>query len=215
MQFSELTVRLLLIFFPGIISALIVDKLTLHRGREFKEFLLNSFLLGLSSYFLFYMIIGLNNLIAELRGLVPTWKLHFLMSLTDRKVPINITEVIIATFIAIILAFLISFSINHKFLHRFAIKMKLSSKFAQLDVWAYVFDSPDIDWITVRDIENDLMYQGWVEAFSDTHDTNELFLRDVIVYKNSTGEELYSVGAMYITGYSNKLILECPVSSNV
>ncbi len=211
MQFSELTVRLLLIFFPGIIAALIVDNLTTHRERDFKQFLLHAFLLGLSSYFILYILLGVNNLIVTLKGLIPTWKVSFLTSLTNGKSPINITEVIVASVISILLAFLISFAINHKLLHRLAAKFKISKKFGHLDVWEYVFDSPDVEWITIRDIENDLMYQGWVEAYSDTRDKNELLLRDVIVYRNSTSEELYSVGALYITRDKDNLLLEFTV----
>lgn len=197
MQLSELTIRLLLIFFPGIISSLIIDNLISHREREFKIFLLYSFILGLASYFILYIIISINNFLVILRGLIPSWKVSFLNSLIDKKADINIKEVVIATLIAIILALLISALINHRLLHKFAKKLKISKRFGQLDVWSYVLDSPDIDWVIIRDLENDLMYQGWIEAFSDTYDTNELFIRDVKVYKNSTAEELYFMQGIY------------------
>ncbi|MGN7298270.1 DUF6338 family protein [Ferdinandcohnia sp. SAFN-114] len=210
MQFSELTIRLLLIFFPGILAALIIDSLTVHRGREFKVFILNSFIVGLASYFVLYILIGINNLIVKLNGYEPTWKVSFFNSLIDKTSTINIKEVIVAIFIAIVLAFIISTAINYKILHRLAKKLKITKKFGQLDVWSYVFDSPDIEWIIVRDIDNDLLYQGWVEAFSDTYDKNELFLREVFVYRNSTSEELYFMEGVYITKDSNNLILEFP-----
>jgi hypothetical protein len=213
MEFSELTIRLLLIFFPGILASMIVDSLTAHRGRDFKVFLLNSFILGLAAYLILFICIGINNLIVKLRGLVPTWEVDFLNSLIDKTSDINFTEVIIASLISIILAFLVSAFINYKILHKLSIKLKLTKKFGQLDVWSYVFDSPDIDWIIVRDLEIDLMYQGWVEAFSDTYDNNELFIRDVLVYRNSTAEELYFMAGVYITKESNNLIIEFPKSN--
>ncbi|MGM0878098.1 MAG: hypothetical protein ACQEWV_26135 [Bacillota bacterium] len=71
--------------------------------------------------------------------------------------------------ISVLLAFLISVGINRKLLHRFAKNLKITKKFGQLDVWSYTFDSPDIGWVIVRDLDKDLMYQGWDEAFSDTH----------------------------------------------
>lgn len=214
MQFSELTVRLLLIFFPGIISAIIIDNLTIHRGREFKVFLLNAFTLGLASYFILFIWISVNNWIVRLKGLVPSWEVNFLDSLIDKTKNIDIKEVLIATMISVLLAFLISAGINHKLLHRFAKKLKITKKFGQLDVWSYTFDSPDIGWVIVRDLDKDLMYQGWVEAFSDTYENNELLLRDVNVYRNSTAEELYFMQGIYITRELNNIIIEFPQIAN-
>ncbi|WP_417900464.1 DUF6338 family protein [Bacillus haimaensis] len=214
MQFSELTVRLLLIFFPGIISAIIIDNLTIHRGRELKVFLLNAFILGLASYFILFIWISINNWIVKLRGLEPTWKVNFLDSLIDKTSNIDIKEVLIATMISFLLGLLISAAINYKILHRFAKKIKITKKFGQLDVWSYTFDSPDIGWVIVRDLDQDLMYQGWVEAFSDTHEINELLLRDVNVYRNSTAEELYFMQGLYITRDLNNIIIEFPQIEN-
>lgn len=210
MEFSELTIRLLLIFFPGILASLIIDSLTVHRGREFNMFILNSFILGLTSYFILYIIVSINNLLVQMMGLIPTWEINFLNSLIDKSSNINIKEVIAASIIAIFLAFVVSTAINYKILHRFSKRLKITKKFGQLDVWSYVFDSPDIGWIIVRDLENDLMYQGWVEAFSDTFANNEIFIREVIVYRNSTSEELYFMEGVYITKDQNNLVLEFP-----
>ncbi|TYS51151.1 DUF6338 family protein [Bacillus infantis] len=214
MQFSELTVRLLLIFFPGIISSLIIDNLTIHRGREFKVFLLHSFMLGLSSYFMLFIVVAINNWIVSLRDLTPTWRVNFLDSLIKEDASINITEVLIATVISIFLSILFSAFINHKLLHRLAKMAKVTKKFGQLDVWSYTFDSPDIGWVIIRDLEKDLMYQGWVEAFSDTHEGNELLLRDVNVYTNSTAQELYFMEGVYISCNLNNIIIEFPVIAN-
>ncbi|WP_201714683.1 DUF6338 family protein [Rossellomorea arthrocnemi] len=214
MQFSELTIRLLLIFFPGIISAIIIDNLTIHRGRELKVFLLNAFILGLASYFILFILISINNWIVKLKGLDPSWKVKFLNSLIDKKSNIDIKEVLIATMISFLLGLLISAAINYKILHRIAKKIKITKKFGQLDVWSYTFDSPDIGWIIVRDLDQDLMYQGWIEAFSDTHEINELLLRDVNVYRNSTAEELYFMQGLYITRDLNNIIIEFPHIEN-
>ncbi|WP_255301356.1 DUF6338 family protein [Bacillus thuringiensis] len=207
---SELTIRLLLIFFPGIISLLIIDTLTPHRVREFKMFLLHSFILGLASYFLLYVFISINNFFVIMKGLIPTWKVSFLNSLVNKQASIDIKEVVIATIVAILLAFAISTILNRKFLHKLAKKMGISKKFGQLDVWSYVFDSPEAVWVIIRDLENDLMYQGWVEAFSDTFDNNELFIRDVDVYRNSDAQLLYSMQAVYITKDKSNLVIEFP-----
>lgn len=63
--------------------------------------------------------------------------------------------------------------------------------------------------MTVRDHSNDLILDGWVQAFSDDSKDAEILLRDVSVYKNSTGERLYQVGAMYVSRNRQDISIEC------
>lgn len=210
MEFTELTIKLLLIFFPGIIAALIIDTLTVHKERDFKVFILNSFILGFTSYFILYIAVSINNWIVKYKNLTPTWEMNFLNSSMDTEMNINTNEVLVATLLSIIIAIIFSACINHRLLFRIGSQMGISRKFGQLDVWSYTFESPDIGWIIVRDLNKDLMYQGWVEAFSDTHEQNELLLREVNVYRNSSAEELYYMEGIYITGEASNLIVEIP-----
>ena len=60
----------------------------------------------------------------------------------------------------------------------------------------------------VRDFETDLAYEGWVNAWSDTYEVNELLLRDVKVYKSSTAELLYEVDSVYLTRAKDRLTIE-------
>lgn len=93
-----------------------------------------------------------------------------------------------------------------------ALRTKLTKKFAEVDVWDYIFNSEneEMKWVIVRDVKNNLMYQGWVEAFSDTVKENELFMRDVVVYKNSTAEEYYSMPGLYISRNRDEITVEFP-----
>lgn len=205
LEFSDFTIRLLLLFFPGIIATLILDKLTTHRGRELRDFILYSFILGVTSYSLLYLAIQVINLFYK-----KTLTVIFFEALTSGKTTINFKEVFFATLIAVLLGVFMSIIVNRKMIHRAAQKLKITKKFGDSDVWQYIFESPDIEWITVRDLSNDLVYQGWVSAYSDTHENNELFLRDVIVYRNSDGSRLYDVKGIYLTKNKDDIILEFP-----
>jgi len=55
MELSEFSLRLLLLFFPGVVCAYVVDALTIHRRRSEFEFLLNSLVLGIASYLVYRM----------------------------------------------------------------------------------------------------------------------------------------------------------------
>ena len=63
--------------------------------------------------------------------------------------------------------------------------------------------------IIIRDIKNDLLYQGWLSAFSTTHNENEILLSNVQVYRNSNTEEvLYNMEKVYFTKKSDDIIIE-------
>tara|TARA_B100001245_G_scaffold173899_2_gene132317 strand:+ start:34374 stop:34610 length:237 start_codon:yes stop_codon:yes gene_type:complete len=69
-------------------------------------------------------------------------------------------------------------------------------------------NSDDVNWITVRDLENDLMYDGWIQAFSDNSKEAEVLLGDVRVYRNSSGELLYEVGSQYLSMDRSNIVIE-------
>jgi hypothetical protein len=52
------------------------------------------------------------------------------------------------------------------------------------------------------------MYQGWVHAFSEVAEANEVLLRDVKVLRNSMAEELYEVDALYLSRDRSDLTIE-------
>jgi hypothetical protein len=54
------------------------------------------------------------------------------------------------------------------------------------------------------------MYQGWIQACSDPPEKDELFLRDVKVFTNSTAQELYSVPGLYFPRKRENITIEFP-----
>ena len=54
---SITTIKILLLFFPGIIYCLVHEKITFHPKREFNYFLIRSFVFGVLSYFVYGMYI--------------------------------------------------------------------------------------------------------------------------------------------------------------
>lgn len=217
MQISEFTFRLILLFIPGIIASIIVDCLTIHKERKLYEILLHSLLFGFLCYFAYGILIYCLGLLKSLAALLSqlNYKLefNFLRSLTDNSIRLDLKEIFIVTSLSIPVALLFAFLINYKILYRIAHKLNISKKYGDIDLWSYIMNmkAPESEWVVVRDIENDLMYEGWIQAFSDSSEKNdELFLRDVKVYKNSSGEELYDVPAIYLSRERKSLLIEFP-----
>ena len=108
---------------------------------------------------------------------------------------------IVAGFFAPLVSFVVALVLNRHWLNRFAKKVKVGKRFGDSDVWSFTFNSSDLtdDWIVVRDFERDLAFEGWVNAFAETAEANELLLRDVKVYRSTTSELLYEINSLYVT----------------
>lgn len=203
MQGSELAVRLLLLFFPGVICAYIVDTFTIHRPRTQFQFLLNSLVFGLASYFIYWALL---RTIALLGGDPPG--LIFLRALTDGQTPVAFREVAYATVAAGALGLMVTVASSRKIHFRIARGLGITKKFGELDVWGFVFNSPQVEWATIRDHSRNLAYDGWVQLFSDDSTNAELLLRDVQVYKNDSGEKLYGVASLYLSLTRDSISIE-------
>lgn len=216
MNISEFTARILLLFAPGVVSVLIIDALTVHGERKPFQFLIRSFVFGAASYTSYTVLWCVNWCFAYLLGewAIPvSWwpeQITILRALVDNKQAIDFAEVGITAVLSVPIAFAASYAINHKYLHRAARWMRVTKKFGAPDVWGFTFELPGVEWAVVRDIQNNLIFEGWVRAFSDVESPRELLLFDVTVYRNDTGEELYSVDALYVSRKNEDWMVEFP-----
>lgn len=217
MTLSEFSFRIILLFMPGIISFFIADKLTNHKEPPLYKILVLSLIYGFIAYLLYYVvfIIVINNIFdfASTKITVlnlTNYKFHFsfVSSLSDQKTSINFLEIMIVAGLSFPMGLLIAYCMNQKVLIKIAHKLKVTKKFGDTDVWSYIMNLDGTEWVVVRDLDYDLMYQGWVHAFSDGEEKDELFLRDVKVFKNSTGEELYNVQGLYVPRKREGLTIE-------
>ena len=189
MTLTDLTVKLLLLFLPGIVCFMTVDTLTVHRERKGHEIFLLTFLYGLLSYLTYALLRSVYVLLAwvavaalhclpfaGVRGLsTPSLRLSIFRSLCDSSKAVDLVEVLIATLVAVLLGLAISFARDRCWLHNLASRFHISRKFGQLNVWSFVINSPDVQWATVRDLDNNLMFQGYILAFSDVEDRLNYF----------------------------------------
>ena len=141
MQARELAVRLLLLFFPGVICAYIVDALTIHRPRTQFYFFIDSLVLGFACYFLYWAML---RLLAWCGGHPPEFV--FLQALTDGKTPVAFRELAWATLTAGVLGLGVTFTSSRKLHFQLARGLGITKKFGELDVWGFVFNSPKVEW---------------------------------------------------------------------
>ncbi|MBW1616974.1 MAG: hypothetical protein JRJ49_10715 [Deltaproteobacteria bacterium] len=206
MGLSEFAIKLLLLFLPGIICSYIVDTFTNHEKRTQFQFIINSYVYGLLSYIVYYLIFILINHKES--------KIYFLKALIDSKSDISYEEIISVCIVSIALAVIFTCMHNYKLHFNLFKKLKITKKSGHIDVWGYFMNSPDVSWISVRDIENNLIYDGYLSAFSDSFKDAEILLWNVCVYKNDTAELLYKVKYQYLSLDKSKIIIEVREEKN-
>jgi hypothetical protein len=214
MELSTLAIRVLLLFFPGVICALLVDALTVHRERTPAQFLTHSFVLGLGSYLSLNFVRDIVFQIAHSAGWRRPLPVTFFDALIDEKLRISWGEIALATLAAVVLGIGVSAALNHQFIHTAANRLRITKKFGDLDVWALLFNSPEVGWVVVRDLANDLTFRGWVDAYSDHGATPELLLRNVTVFRSSTGDQLYGTERVYLARPGHSLLIEPAADEN-
>ncbi len=207
MEFSEFALRALLLFLPGIICTFVVNALTVHRERKPFDLLVLSFVFGMAAYFEYWLIVRTSgawlnqhfgNCFEGIFGAKFPTEFIFLNALQDKTKTLSFSEIGFVCLTSFAQGLVLSALDTYKIPHRLARALRITKRSGELDVWGFTFNSPNIQFATIRDLKNDLVYDGWIQSFSDDAKNSELLLRDVAVFRNSDGSFLYSVGAIYL-----------------
>ena len=106
---TELTLKLLFLFFPGVIYYVILHKITFRPKKDFNFFVIYSFIFALMSYALYAVIlkifVGVDS------------KISFLSDIFSKSSEFNYMEVFNVTLVAIITVVIYSFFVNKKVLY--------------------------------------------------------------------------------------------------
>lgn len=206
---NQLVVTLIVILMPGIIATVISDKITIHSKWTSFKFSLYALVLGVFSYIVLQFIYyGIDVFSAEkIAGLhwshLQIWKAFY-----GENPAVPAAEVAFAMLLSFPVAFIASYSINHKIFNKIAQALRVSAKYGDENLYSYYLNAKEIDWLYVRDIENNLTYQGRIVMYSETETMQELVLSEVTVFRYEDSEELYSVPTIYITKEIGRFIIE-------
>jgi hypothetical protein len=214
MEITDLTLKILLIITPGILGMLITRYLTTHKEFSAFYFLIYSWIFGFSIYG--FMELGSIGIHYYENGNFDSYKIPSLkiwLSLVNNGA-LETKEILLAIVISIPAGFLLSFLLQHKLLIRFAQFSTISNRFGDDDVWNFILNSKNIDWIYLRDYTNSLVYRGQIQAFSDPDKKKEVLLYNVTVYGLQNSVEYYSMQAVYLDLTEIKFSLEIPNFTN-
>ncbi len=204
MKIDLVILQLGIVFLPGLIWANLDAKYAAKEKPSDADFLIRAFLFGLIVYaveFVIYQATGHQFRLADL-------------SAADNKEILNLPilrEILWGLLISLVLSILWLYFSRYKILTWFLQLISATKKYGDEDVWDYTFNSSatEVEYVHVRDLENEFVYAGWVDLFSETGRVRELLLREVIV-SNFVGDKLYEVPLLYLARPVDGVLVEFP-----
>jgi hypothetical protein len=205
---NQLVVTLIFILIPGIVAAIISDKLTHHSRWDSFKFSLYSLTLGVGCYVLLQVITYLFDILSGFSIESISWTNLQIWNSALNGADIAAWEICVATLLSLPVAFFASWLIHFKFFNKIAHKLRVSNKFGEENLYSYYLNAQEIDWVYVRDIENNLTYQGRVVSHSENDNAQEIVLSEVSVFRYEDSEFLYNVPTIYLSRGVGKLVIE-------
>jgi hypothetical protein len=200
MDINFVTIQLAVLFFPGIVTQVIINLITKKERDTAFIFLMNSFLLSFLDYLLFAIIGFCLNFF-----LGTNINTDFLNTLANGEFSGNYLEIIFVSFIGFGVGLFISKLISKNWLYPLLVKAGFTNKISSRPLWEDLMHRDGTGWIRLLDFENSLIYEGWINYYDN--DGPELLLKDVKVYTDS-GDKLYEVPAIYINRINKNIIVE-------
>lgn len=197
--------QIAIIFIPGLIWARVDARYGMRTRPSQSEFLIATLMYGLITYAVTYIIYSaVGNNFSPLSLKTDDTQSLFIKQLAD--------EVLVSIPVAVTLSIIWLYITNKKVTARILQNIGATKTYGDEDVWDFTFNSKDasVEYIHFKDLENDFVYAGWVNTFSESGQQRELLLRDVKVYTLSTAEELYEVPYLYIARNKEHILIEFP-----
>lgn len=206
---NQLVVSLIVILLPGIIATIISDKVAAHSKWDSFKFSLYSLMLGVISYVLLQAIVYSWNFLSSLHLDKVSWThlkiWNIAVSTTN---DLSAWEIGCASVLAVPVAFFASSIINYKIFTKIGRLLRLTTKYGDENLYSYYLSAKEIDWVTVRDFEKNLTYEGKVQFHSENDKIQEIVLSEVSVYRYEDSAFLYSLPTIYLSREAGKFIIE-------
>ena len=133
-------------------------------------------------------------------------KTFAILTSTDKY--FDVEQIVKLTVIDIIIGVLSAFIYNKKFLYKIGKCLKITKQYGEEDVWSYINNSKEMEWVYVRNYKNGLSYSGYIQLFSDSNEKREVLLGNVSVFFTDTAELLYEMENVYLSLDNHDISIE-------
>lgn len=213
---DTITLKLLLIFTPGLIGMAIYNHLVCKSKQSFKYFIVYSILFGIISYSSVNILISVVNFILNLlhKESLMTFDFCYFFNVikkADSTFVLELAQFWLTCCNAVFIALFLTLFINKCWFYKIINFLKISNRDSTVQVWNRIFgDASNDNWVLVLDFKNNRIYDGRLYHYSDYSDENEMFLKGVIIYDLTTKQELERCNGLYISRANKEATLIIP-----
>jgi hypothetical protein len=206
---NQFLILLSIILLPGIIATIIIGKLTVHSEWSSFKFSLYSLVFGFFSYLILQFICYVIHIVSNCSFSGFNWSDSIIINIALQNQPmVALDEVLLSLGISLPLAFFVSWIVQNKYLNKFAQFLRVTTKYGDENLFSFFLNSKEIFWVYIRDIDNNLTYQGRIESFSESSNMQEIVLSHVKIFRYEDSEELYEIPFIYLSKKAGDFILE-------
>jgi hypothetical protein len=204
MKIDLLILQIAILFLPGIIWARLDVRYSLNSKPSDTEFIIRAFVFGLATYavtFLLYSAVGWQFTIVDFEDAGSK-------AIVNRAI---VGEILCALAVGVALSILWIYAATYKILTNFLQIIGATKTYGDEDVWDFTFNSRSaaVEYIHFRDLENKVVYAGWVNTFSESEKLREIVLRDVQVFDEAS-KLLYETPMLYLARKPEGTHIEFP-----
>ncbi len=202
-RITSFFIRISFLLLPGIIGRMLYNNLIGKKPKKDWEEFFEILIFSLVTYIIY----------ANLCSLFTTGEfiteISIFNKILNEEIQIQWEEIYPATGVAIIITLIASAFHTYKIINKFGRLINVTKRYGDEDLWDLFHNTPNIEWVVIRDHKLDLAYFCYEKYVSDLGNKRELILKDVEVFNNS-GQFLYKADAMYIARDDYDLTIEVP-----
>ncbi|TID23263.1 hypothetical protein JO83_06810 [Avibacterium paragallinarum] len=207
---DELSIKMIMILFPGIITTMLLDKIIEHKPWSSFKYSLFIVFNGVMSYAIlqFYYMAELLIEVGRINFSIENVKILSVWDFNSDKAQIPYQEVIKAGIASLFWGLLLSFIEHKEWLSSILLKLNISSKYGNYSTNYQLLKLKRNDWIDITIWDKDLFIRGIVVSINELNGLCELCINNAEVFSMSKDmKSLYKAEYISISEPPNNLII--------
>lgn len=209
---DELSIKIIMILFPGIITTMLLDKITEHKPWDNFKYSIFIIFYGVMSYAIlqFYYIATLFYEVGKVGFDMKDVKILNVWDFNNKEIKeIPYQEIIKAGFVSFLLGLFISYIDHKEYFSSLLLKLGITSKYGNYSTNYQLLKLKRNDWIDITIWDKDLFIRGVVVSINETDGFCELCINnaEVFIISDNGMDSLYKVDYISLSEKPDNLLI--------
>lgn len=209
---DELSIKIIMILFPGIITTMLLDKITEHKPWDNFKYSIFIIFYGVMSYAIlqFYYIATLFYEVGKVGFDMKDVKILNVWDFNNKEIKeIPYQEIIKAGFVSFLLGLFISYIDHKEYFSSLLLKLGITSKYGNYSTNYQLLKLKRNDWIDITIWDKDLFIRGIVVSINETDGFCELCINnaEVFIISDNGMDSIYKVDYISLSEKPDNLLI--------